>query len=233
MTAALAIFVKTPGWSPVKTRLAAGIGTAAAERFHRLAAAAVAEVALAARRAGFQLTSYFAVAEAAALEHANWRDLPALWQGDGGLGVRLHRVCAELQARHERVLLIGADAPQLDVGMLGHALAALEDEATPFALGRARDGGFWLFGARMPIAASIWNSVRYSTTHAADDLIAALTPHGSTAALPTLTDVDLASDLPALADALDALREVQPAQRALRHWVHSIRAFDPARTIRA
>jgi glycosyltransferase A (GT-A) superfamily protein (DUF2064 family) len=44
---ALAIFVKTPGLSPVKTRLAEGIGQARAEAFYRLAVDAVAEVALA------------------------------------------------------------------------------------------------------------------------------------------------------------------------------------------
>ena len=37
-----AIWVKTPGLSPVKTRLAASIGVEAAERFHLLSALAVA-----------------------------------------------------------------------------------------------------------------------------------------------------------------------------------------------
>ena len=45
---AVAIFVKTPGLSPLKTRLAKGIGSALATEFHRRAAAAVSAVARAA-----------------------------------------------------------------------------------------------------------------------------------------------------------------------------------------
>jgi hypothetical protein len=46
----IAIFVKTPGHSPLKTRLAAGIGIDAAREFHMLAAQAVAAVARKAQR---------------------------------------------------------------------------------------------------------------------------------------------------------------------------------------
>src|SRR5690606_525788 len=58
MSGALAIFVKTPGWSALKTRLAAGTGDAYAERWYRLAADAVASVAIRAR-AQHGLTAYW------------------------------------------------------------------------------------------------------------------------------------------------------------------------------
>ncbi len=70
MSASLAIFVKTPGYSPVKTRLAASIGQRRAEQFHRLAAAAVAAVAKAAMPA---VTPYWAIAERDALHDPLWR----------------------------------------------------------------------------------------------------------------------------------------------------------------
>ena len=222
VSAALAIFVKTPGLSPVKTRLALALGAATATAFHRRAATAVCDVVQAAVAAGLPLTPYYAVAEAAALDHAEWQGLPTLWQGSGDLGMRLHRVCSQLLARHGRVLLIGADAPQLDAGLLAQALAALDSAATPFVLGRACDGGFWLFGTRLPVPASVWRGVRYSRTTTADELVAALAAHGAVAGLPELTDVDEAADLGALADALDALHDARPAQRALRRWLHSI-----------
>ncbi|HEV8692715.1 MAG TPA: hypothetical protein VGQ93_00795, partial [Lysobacter sp.] len=64
MTVGLAIFVKTPGYSPVKTRLAADCGRAYAEAWYRRAAAAVASVAkIAADREGIAV--YWAVAEPA------------------------------------------------------------------------------------------------------------------------------------------------------------------------
>lgn len=230
MSTALAIFVKTPGLSPVKTRLAAAIGSAQAEGFYRFAAAAVAAVARAAMPA---VSSCWAVAERDALDHPQWPGLPALWQGNGDLGERLHRVCAQLQARHGRVLLIGADAPQISVDLLGAALTALNDSATPFVLGRAQDGGFWLFGTRVPVPETVWLAPRYSSMHAANDLIRALTPAGAIASLPTLSDVDHGDDLMALAEALEALVEPLPEQRELLGWLHALPVSTMHRQIRA
>jgi rSAM/selenodomain-associated transferase 1 len=232
MTAALAIFVKTPGLSPVKTRLAADIGVAAAEHFHRLAAAAVAAVA---RAAMPMVSPCWAVAEHAALEHPQWQGLATEWQGEGDLGQRMHHVCSRRQASDGRVLLIGADAPQVTVPLLAAAVAALSEPATPFVLGRASDGGFWLFGTRQPVPEAVWLAPRYSSADAADDLQRGLTPLGGIAALPTLRDVDHGADLSALAAALDALDDPLPSQRTLRDWLHRpqpFRSFQPHGTHR-
>jgi rSAM/selenodomain-associated transferase 1 len=216
MSTALAIFVKTPEYSPIKTRLAAGIGAEQAVRFHALAAAAVAAVAKAATP---DITPYWAVAEPEALEHPLWADLPTVWQGRGGLGARLDSICAQLQERHGRVLLIGADAPQLTVELLRSALSALDDPHTPLVLGPAGDGGFWLFGTRVAIPARAWRAPRYSSADTIADLRQALAPLGNIAVLPMLNDVDTPDDLLQLAQALDALPALLPAQQALRDWL--------------
>ncbi len=215
MSAALAIFVKTPGLSPLKTRLANDIGTERAERFHRLAAAAVAEVAAA--QPGIE--PYWAVAEERALGHSLWCEFPTIWQGNGGLGTRLDLVCNGLQSRHGRVLLIGADAPQITGELLHQAQRALDDPATPFVLGRAADGGFWLFGTRSPIATGLWQDIVYSRNDTAEQLLKRLHAHGNAALLPTMTDADRGRDLPALIAALDALRNPLPGQLILREWL--------------
>lgn len=219
MTAALAIFVKTPGLSPVKTRLAAGIGASAALRFHQLAAAATAEVA---RACTPSLTPYWAIAEAGPAAAAAWPGFAPLHQGEGDLGERLHTVYARLQARHRRVLLIGADAPQLTVASLRRALARLDDASVPFVIGDASDGGFWLFGGRAAIPRDVWTRVRYSRSQTASDLRQQLQLHGAVATVERLTDVDSAADLPALRGALDALDAPLPAQLALRQWLDTI-----------
>lgn len=219
MTAALAIFVKTPGLSPVKTRLAAGIGTPAALRFHQLAAAATAEVA---RACEPWLTPYWAIAEAGAAAVAAWPDFAPQHQGQGGLGERLHTVYSDLQARHEQVLLIGADAPQLTRTLLQRALAVLDDPRFPFVIGDASDGGFWLFGGRAAIPRDVWTSVRYSQGQTASDLRQHLLPHGSVGNVACLNDVDSVADLAALRDALDTLSEPLRAQQALRQWLDCI-----------
>lgn len=217
MTPALALFVKTPGLSPVKTRLAGTLGVVQATQFHRLAATATMAVV---RRCQPELVPYWAIAEAGATAGLAWPELAQIRQGEGSLGARLHRVHAELQARHGRVLLIGADAPQVTPGLLVAALDALD--AHPFVLGPAADGGFWLFGGREPIAPAVWLGVRYSQADTAAQLRSALAARGSLASLPTLTDVDMAADLPVLAQALSALAKPLPEQSALLDWLQAL-----------
>lgn len=219
MTTAVAIFVKTPGYSPVKTRLAKAIGPEAAVEFHRLAAAAVSEVVICAHDRNHTLQPFWAVAECDAMDAPSWQALPRLWQGDGGLGGRLDQVYAQLRATHARVLLIGADAPQVTAELLQQACTALDEPATPFVMGEAEDGGFWLFGGRAPIPREIWCGVGYSCTETAEQLREALRPHGSIASMPTLVDADRPSDLPVLAAALAALPTPQPAQLELLEWL--------------
>ena len=216
MSAALAIFVKTPGLSPIKTRLAATIGAADAKRFHLLAAKAVAEVAKATQP---DVVPHWAVAEAKGMESPLWRDFPRVWQGQGELGPRLHCVCSRLLASHDGVLLVGADAPQITAVLLRQALAALANPTTPFVLGCASDGGFWLFGTRKPIPAAAWHEPHYSCAATANELAAALAPLGLIATLPTLTDVDTGQDLVVLTTALAALADPVPAQQILREWL--------------
>lgn len=219
MTPALAIFVKTPGLSPVKTRLAATVGTAAAVRFHTLAAAATAAVA---RRCQAHLVPYWAVAEAGPEAREAWPEFAQVEQGDGDLGARMHQVYSELQARHGRALLIGADVPQLTPALLQVALALLDDEATPYVLGDAVDGGFWLVGGRARIEPSIWLGVGYSQPDTAAQFRHALAPHGGIARVSTLTDVDDATDLPTLAASLANLTDPLPEQRELSGWLRSV-----------
>ncbi|TAL85661.1 MAG: DUF2064 domain-containing protein [Rhodanobacter sp.] len=218
MTPALAIFVKTPGLSPVKTRLAATVGTAEAIRFHSLAAAATAAVV---RRCRPSLVPYWAVAESGPQARDAWPEFAQTGQGEGDLGVRMHQVYTELQARHGRVLLIGADVPQLTPDLLLAALALLDDEATPYVLGNAFDGGFWLVGGRAPIERGLWVGVPYSQADTAARFRHALTAHGGIASVSTLHDVDDAADLPALAAALATLIDPVPEQRALAGWLRT------------
>jgi rSAM/selenodomain-associated transferase 1 len=213
---ALAIFAKTPGLSPVKTRLAERIGTTAAETFHLRAAACVAEVAGSLMPA---VVPYWAVAEQAALAPTSWHGFPMLWQGEGELGHRMRNVYAELQRRHDRVLLIGVDIPQVSVALLRTALAALDQPDTPFALGPAYDGGFWLFGGRVPLPGWLWTTVRYSQADTATQFLARLQPLGAVAQLACLHDVDRAEDLLHVQAALAALPQPTAQQCAMQAWL--------------
>lgn len=221
MNGAIAIFVKTPGHSPIKTRLAAELGEAQAADFHRRSAAAVASVAHQAQ-AQHGLTVYWAVAESEGEALAQWNGFPALPQPGGGLGERMARVHAQLVARDGFGILIGADTPQLAIDHLEEARRWLSSPGPRLALGRAHDGGFWLFGANLSPPLEVWRAIEYSVPGTAEALRADMCGLGAWRELPLLTDADHASDLPAVVQALDALPRPTPEQRALAAWIHAL-----------
>lgn len=212
---AIAIFVKTPGFSPIKTRLAATIGREAAEDFHRLAANAVAEVASDPSLARTGATALWAVAEPDAMEAPPWRGLPRIAQGEGDLGVRMRRVYDTLRARHDAVLLLGADTPQIRVDDLRMACASFATH--DHALGPSEDGGFWAFGGKRAVADDAWRRTPWSRADTRARFAAALC--GDIAELRMLRDVDALDDLRALRTALKALPSPTPSQRALDAWL--------------
>ena len=224
-SAGLAIFVKTPGHSPLKTRLAQAIGRDAAEDFHRHAAAAVADVVMQAQASMPGLVAYWAVAEPDALDAAIWQALPRIVQGDGDLGARMRSVCETLRARHGCALLVGADAPQLRADDVLAACTALDTH--DHAIGPSEDGGFWLFGARIAVPEHAWSDTPWSQSDTALRFLDAL-GDSSVATLRRLCDVDTVDDLAALAEAVRALSVPTPKQAALALWLReqSIRPDD-------
>lgn len=213
---ALAIFVKTPGHSALKTRLAAERGERYAAEWYRRAAAAVASVARQAQ-ARHGVVGYWAVAEADALDA--WPGLPTIAQGEGGLGARMARVHSQLVARHGFGLLLGADAPQLTVEAIAEAAAWLSAPSPRLLLGPAHDGGFWLFGANIVPPLQAWTKVHYSAADTARELQQAMHATGDWRTLATLTDADHARDLAAVQRALHALPEPTRDQHALARWM--------------
>lgn len=216
MSGALAIFVKTPGRSAVKTRMADECGNRYASQWYRRAAAAVASVARQAQ-AQYGVAGYWAVAEPDA--HDAWPEMPTLAQGEGGLGARMARVHAQLVDRHGFGLLLGADTPQLSAALLGDAVGWLSTSTPRLLLGPARDGGFWLFGGNRAPALRAWEAVSYSAADTAHQLQQSMHHVGDWRTLATLTDADHASDLPVVQRELRALPHPTPEQRELARWM--------------
>lgn len=216
MKGGLAIFVKTPGVSPLKTRLAAGMGTDS-ERWYRLAVDAVKSVALAARdKAG--ISAYWAIAELEAMQNTLWQSLPRLAQTDdvqAGLGERMGRVMRMLVRQHGFGILLGADAPQICTADIQAAYEFLDNESPRLVLGPARDGGFWCVGSNQGFPIEVWQSVLYSQPDTYVDFVAAFSPFAEILNLRTLSDVDEVTDLASCQRELEALDNATPEQRAL------------------
>lgn len=215
---AIAIFVKTPGISPVKTRLARSIGKRRASDLYRQCATAVLEVA---GKADIGPV-YWAIAERKPEAERHWPGVECVEQGLGGLGERMHRVLSELVRRHGAGLLLGADAPQLTTGQLQQAANWLEDPLPRHVVGPARDGGFWIFGTNRVPAIERWTRVAYSqpaTLEAFRDSVGDETPWLE---LPTLTDLDTLEDIERVAGEMAALPHRLPRQRELMKQIQGI-----------
>ena len=222
---AIAVWVKTPGSTPAKTRLAQSLGTPAAEAFYRLAVDAVREIVNdACHLAPELLAPYWAVAEVDNAAHPHWSDFPVVTQGDGGLGERLAHVYDVLAPNHQAVLFIGADSPQLSAEVLIEAarLLVASSNDSEFVLGPAEDGGFYLFGGRGPLPAQAWTSVTYSASTTMAELVVALERIGRVTLLDRTFDVDAITDLFMLRDELAVTPGGGAARRALRDWLETV-----------
>lgn len=213
MNPAIAIFVKTPGLSPIKTRLARRVGVRIAEAWHRRAAACVCVSADATT-----LPAYWAIAEEEGMRHELWQGLPPISQGEGGLGARMARVHAELVKRHGAGILIGADLPQIQARHLEIAADWLQSADQRYVMGPARDGGFWLFGSNRALPEATWESVEYSRSDTARRLMTAIDAP-CWKLLGRMTDLDRSSDLPVVLDELKSLPAPSAEQQRLARWI--------------
>ncbi len=221
MNTAIAVFVKTPGYSPVKTRLAASLGQEGAESFHLAAARAVTEVVQVLAQSG-NIKGYYAVAEQSALHHRYWQSLPCIWQGEGGLGQKMARIYHSLLNQHDCVMLVGADIPQMKVSELRKGTAWLShDEQARLVLGPSLDGGFWLFGGNCRVAEKLWTGVTYSVEDTASQFLNKVQTVGDIKLLSALRDVDEAGDLIELNSTLSELSDKLPAQQALLQFLQN------------
>ena len=193
---AIVVFSKTPGYSPIKTRLAESIGQEYAEKFHRISV----DILKTKLRGIAGLATYWAVAEEEALSAPTWSDVSTIRQGTGDLGSKLHHVYSSLLQHHDFVLMIGTDCPHLQLESISGSMTILSNwELNPssgkFVMGRCQDGGFYLFGGDTPISGEIWNAVAYSQNTTGKDLAKKVSTLGTIQYLMESFDVDTIEDL--------------------------------------
>ncbi|HBL46654.1 DUF2064 domain-containing protein [Gimesia sp.] len=222
---AIAVFVKTPGYSPLKTRLAHSVGTARAEQFHILSTKAVAAVVQAVSQQK-PVTPFWAVAEPEAVRDSLWSQFETIDQGAGGLGQRLAHVQQQLVPPRHFVIFLGADTPQLSVDLLNEAIEMLsvESETPQFVMGPACDGGFYLFGSQIAIDPEIWLKVPYSVESTARVLGEQIQDLGEIHLLPELSDVDTVQELPLVARQLSTGEEWLEEQLRVLNWIQEWQA---------
>lgn len=217
---ALVIFVKTPGLTPAKTRLAAGIGRDMANQFYQHALSAISAVAKNLKKKLPDLQIYWAVAEDQGLNAEIWSEFPTLSQGNGSLGDRLSFVYNTILQKHSFACFIGADSPHLTTDELySGVLATANNLKQKFVLGETEDGGFYFFGGGMPLPQSLWQAVEYSCSKTSAQLKLNLSTFGEVQAMTENFDIDIVEDLKKYTNASWIGSDLLPEQITLIQWV--------------
>lgn len=190
----LLVFARHPELGKVKTRLAAGIGNKAALAVYRelLAHTRAVAQALPAHK-----TVWLAEAPTVAQSSADeWPDYEQQLQFPGDLGTRMLTAFAHAFNQGARaVLIVGTDCPGLSAVILEQAYAALATH--DIVVGPAEDGGYYLLGMKA-LYEDIFVGKSWSTDSVLTHTLADADRLGLTVAqLPTLRDVDDATDLAA------------------------------------
>lgn len=162
MSSALIVFAKAPEPGLAKTRLIPALGAAgAAALAGRLLRHTVAE-------AMRTPVDHRELCVTPSPDHPAFERLRAdghaalrlSGQGDGDLGERMHRALERTLRSHDRAVLIGTDAPDLDAARLSAALRSLDDHDAVFV--PALDGGYALVGLVRP-ESRLFLDMRWST----------------------------------------------------------------------
>jgi uncharacterized protein len=194
MTTALAIFVKTPELSPVKTRLAKDIGKESAIRLYESFIDIIEKKIKYLTKDKAHIIPYFAIAEKEGLSNHRWQAFDKIHTGNGDLGERLHNVYSSLLKRHDEVVIIGSDSPQISSKIITKAVISIKKNNN-FVIGPAKDGGFYLFAGNKEIPKELWMDVVYSKDTTMTDLVEKLEPISKIEFLETLVDIDQLDDL--------------------------------------
>ncbi|MDB5489180.1 MAG: uncharacterized protein JWQ58_2895 [Reyranella sp.] len=192
MTRHLVIFARAPQAGRVKKRLGTEIGMMEAARFYRRILGE--QIGRMARDPRW--TVWLFVTPDTALHHPAWRLVRVSRrkpQRQGDLGRRMKLPFATLPPGP--VVLVGSDIPAMRAHHIARAFELLGQHDLVF--GPARDGGFWLVGARRlrPLPRSLFSGVRWSTPTTLAETRAGLPLHISIALANMLDDVDDAAAL--------------------------------------
>lgn len=188
----LIVMARQPKAGAAKRRLAHGIGTVAAARFHRTTL----RHTLTRLGTDPRWRTYLAVTPDTALMERCWPlwpRVPRIPQGAGDLGKRMQALFDLMPPGP--VVLVGSDIPGISRAHIAQAFSQLGQADAVF--GPAQDGGYWLVGLkRSPGRLAPFDGVPWSTDRALAATCANLKGR-KVAFAATLGDVDTAEDFEA------------------------------------
>ena len=216
---ALAIFVKSPELSPIKTRLAATIGKDLAIDFYEHSLRALIAMVKKLQLNNKNLTIFWAIAEKEGMELERWSEFTNIFQGDGELGERLGHVYEQLQNNFSAVALIGADAAHLPLSYYQMGIELIQNHGDQkYILGETTDGGFYFFGSKKPIPKELWLQIPYSCIQTSSELKKIFSAFGEICNLPRGFDIDTIEDLSQYTQIRTSTSDLMNEQQELLMW---------------
>ena len=190
---ALIVFAKAPVPGFAKTRLAPALGNEGAAR---LAARMLDETLKQAVASGIGPVELCCTPD---MTHPSFigaherYEIALTEQGEGNLGSRMQRALERALESHQRVLLMGTDAPQLDASHLRQAAAALHSHAAVFT--PVNDGGYVMLGFAHTLP-PLFDNIAWGSNQVMQQTRERIAIVGIThTEMPTLNDVDVPEDL--------------------------------------
>lgn len=214
---AIAVFARAPVCGEVKSRLAQTIGDEKATQIYAAMLRDCLQLAERAADNGAEVLVAYTPADAFEISA---HSLACFWNGarhrqsEGDLSARLLDCFSHLKSSGAgKIIIIGSDAPDIPLEYFRAAFDALD--AHDFVFGPARDGGFYLIGAR-EVSSALFKGVAWSSGSTLATILGNASRGGrSTLLLDCWRDVDDLEDLRALAARLQANQNNAPQTRAL------------------
>ncbi len=210
---AVVIMAKYPEPGRVKTRLAANVGAAAACDLYRAFLADIEK-----RVCSGPWRTIWAVAPAGARfgDVLSGNSAILIDQRGAGLGSRMYHAFSDaFDSGAARVVMIGADTPQLSLADISQAFAALDD--VDVAIVPSRDGGYCLIGMRR--RRDIYSSVEMGTERVLEQTrVLCDAERLSFRLLAEQFDIDDIDDVRELLAAADTVSELSSTAATLDQW---------------
>lgn len=209
-TNCLAVFTKPAVPGRVKTRL---VGPLSAEQAARLHAAFLEDLLERLAPGPFDLEIAWALAEGEPIPPAAYAGVR---QEGRDLGERLFHALSGAARRFPRVAAVGSDHPDLPLERVVEAFRRLE-EGAEVVVGPARDGGYYLLGARREaLTPELFENIPWSAPGVLEATLERSRSLGlAVHLLPQGSDVDTPEDLRRLTDLLASDATSCPHTRAL------------------
>jgi len=183
----LIIFLRFPEWGKVKTRLAETVGPDKALLIYKELSELTLRFAF-----GLSIPVYLFYENALPAEIERISAFHYVRQTEGNLGDKIIHALKYVRERHQKIIIIGSDCPDLMPSDIINAIDHLDQ--VDIVIGPSEDGGYYLLGCR-EVFPEIFESISWSTSSVLQETVAKVERKGlSYSLLRMLADIDTEDD---------------------------------------